>query len=471
MSKPLAKTTVTLMVDDQGGELFLESGENLGRLPEPGPGLPLAALWGPLLRERVVPATEVQIIVDRSTMLLQCQDVPFLSPKEQREAAVRIFAAEGGAAELVSSAALDVDALAEGGQVLWLAALPRVEMDGWVAAVQAAGLIPVSAVPFQRALLQGLASLGEAPPDRLLLAVDHHAAAHLCYFRGRSLALQRGFGIPADPAEAEELIYEEVNRLLQFLKQKNRGLVFHAMEIVGLDELSAGFRARVRSALRMDLSFLAPALWPVLMEGVRRERSRKGRLNLLPLEIQEAGNTRVFKHLVWACAAGVGVLFLGASIFLYSQELLLEREVARASRLLADRESRTEAEARIVEARIPLLRVMLAERRQGQAAAALSRVGTAIFRPPQGIQLEKVEVQETPAEPLALAFTITGLAFTERSFSVGPLAQYLAGLAREPGLTLEPVAEATISDRVVEGREAHLDQVAITRFTLKGTAK
>jgi hypothetical protein len=243
------------------------------------------------------------------------------------------------------------------------------------------------------------------------------------------------------------------------------------MEIIGKEGLSAGLRARFQSALHMGLNVLAPDLWPVLMDGVRRERNRKGGLNLLPQEFQEAGNARVFKHLVWACATGIGVLFLGASLFLYSQELLLEREVARASRLLAEREAQTAAEARIVEARIPLLRVKLAERRQGEAVSALSRVGTAIFRPPQGIQLEKVEVQETPAEPLTLAFTITGLAFTERSFSVGPLALYLSALARQPGLTLEPVAEASISDRVVEGKANHLDQMAITRFTLKGTAK
>ena len=471
MPKNLAKTSVTLLIDDQGGELFLETGQSLGRLPEPGPGQSLPALWAPALRERVAAGAEVQILVGRSTLQLQCQDAPFLSAKEQREAAVRIFAAEGGAAEMVSSAALDADALAEGGQVLWLAGLPASEVHAWMEALGAAGLVPVTAVPFPRALLQGLGSLGEAAPDRLILALDAGAVAHLCFFHGRSLVVQREFGVPADPAEAEELVYEEVNRLLQFLKQKNRGLVFRTMEVIGLEQSSAALRARFQGALRMELVYLAPALWPVLMEGVRRERGRKDRLNLLPQELQEAGSALVFKRLVLAYAIGVGVLFLGGSLFIYSQELLLEREVARANQLLADREARTEAETRIVDSRVPLLRVKLAERRQGEAVSALSRVGTAIFQPPAGIQLEKVEVQETPAEPLTLAFTITGLAFTERSFSVGPLAQYLAALGRQPGLTLEPVAEASISDRVVEGKESRLDQMAITRFILKGTAR
>ena len=356
--------------------------------------------------------------------------------------------------------------------MLWLAALPRTEVEDWLAALAGAGLVPVSAVPFQRALLQGLAGLGEALPDRLVLALDESRVARLCFFHGRSLVVQRQFGLAADPAEAEALIYEEVNRLLQFLKQKNRGLVFRSMEVIGLEgALLQPARALPGRPAHGASPSWALSLWPVLIEGARREQGRRGRLNLLPQEFQEAGNALVFKRLVWACATGVGVLFLGASAFLDSQELLLEREVARASQLLAERESRTEAEARIVEARVPLLRVKLAERRQADAASALSRVGSAIFRLPMGIQLEKVEVQETPAEPLTLAFTITGLAFTERSFSVGPLAQYLAALGRQPGLTLEPVVEASISDRVVEGKGAGLDQMAITRFTLKGTAK
>ena len=75
------------------------------------------------------------------------------------------------------------------------------------------------------------------------------------------------------------------------------------------EELAA-LRARFQGALRMELVLLAPALWPVLMEGVRRERGRKGRLNLLPQELQEAGSALVFKRLVLACAIGIGVLFL-----------------------------------------------------------------------------------------------------------------------------------------------------------------
>lgn len=471
MPKTAAKTPITLLIDDRGAGLYLESGELLERLPGPEPGVALRALWIPVLRERVAPGTELVILMDHPGLLVQCQEAPFLNPREQRDVAVRVFAGEAGAGNLGCAAALDPDLSAEGGHVLWLAAHPRLEMHDWLGAILGAGLVPVLAIPFQRALLQGLDSLWGAARNRIVLAVDPANVGHLCFFHGRSLALERSFDFPEDPAGSEEMIYEEVSRLLQFIKQKNRDLTFQSLDILGLPVLSQGFRNRVQGALGLELSFLAPVLWPVLQEGIRKERGRKDGLNLLPMEIQEAGRLRAFKGLVWAASATLGLLFLGASLFLYSQELLAEREVNRAAQLLAERESRTAEEARIVEARIPLLRVKLAERRQGEAVSALARLGTAIFEPPNGIQLEKVEILETPAEPMAHAFTITGLAFTERSFSVGPLAQYLVALGRQPGVTLDPVAEATISDRVAVGKESRLDQVAITRFTLKGMAK
>jgi len=471
MAQLLGKTPVTLLIDDQGAGLHLESGELLRRLPEPGPDQPLRALWIPLLRELLPPGTEVQLLLAQPALLIQCQEAPFLSPREQRDVAARVFAAESGAGNLETAAALDPDPLAEGGHLLWLAAQPRAELAEWLAALQGAGLAPVLAIPFQRALLQGMDSLGEPSPDRIVLTVGPGAVGHLCCFHGRSLALQRSFTFPEDLGEAEELVYEEVSRLLQFIKQRNRELAFRTLEVLGLPGLSPAFCARVQGSLRLELRFLAPALWPVLLEGIRRERGRKAGLNLLPREFQEAGRRRAFKGVVWLASGILLLLFLGAGAFLFSQELVLQREVDRAELLLAQREARTAEEARVVEARIPLLRVRLAERHQGQAAAALAALGTALFEPPPGIQLEQVEITQAPGEALAHRFTVTGLAFTERSFSVGPLAQYLLALGRRPGLVLEPVAEASISDRVLSGHEAHPDQLAITRFTLKGMAK
>jgi hypothetical protein len=221
----------------------------------------------------------------------------------------------------------------------------------------------------------------------------------------------------------------------------------------------------------MEPAFDAPELWPVLQEGLRRERGRKDGLNLLPLELQEASQRRVFRNLIWAASSVLALLFVGAGLFLYSQEALLEREVARAAALLAEREARTADEERTVQARLPLLRAKLAERRQERAMVALGALGAAIFRPPTGIQLEKVEILETPGDEVGHGFQITGLAFTEASFSVGPLAQYLLALGRQTGVQLQPVTEVTISDRVLEGRDKQVEQRAITRFTLKGSSK
>jgi hypothetical protein len=463
--------SATLLLDDQGAALYDDAGQLLRWLPTAEPGAERRGLWAEALREHLAKDAEVQILLGQSGLLLQCQEAPFLTPGEQRDVAVRVFAAESGKDHLVSAAALDADPAADGGHVLWLAAQPRADMDDWVAAIQGASCVPAYAMPLQRALLRGMDGLGELPLDRITLAMDPGLVGHLCIFHGRFLALQRSFLVPADVAEAEEVIYEEVSRLVQFFKQKNRTVAFRAIQILGLPELSRSFQDRITGSLRLEPTFLAPELWPLLREGLRKERSRKDGLNLLPMELQEAGQLRVFRNLVWGAVTTLGLLFLGASAFLFSQEALLEREVNRAAQLLAEREARTADEERTVQARMPLLRVRLAERRQERAIAGLGQLGLAIFKAPSGIQLEKVEVLQAAGDEVNHTFEITGLAFTERSFSVGPLAQYLVALGRQPGVALQPVAEVTISDRVVDGRDKQLDQMAITRFTLKGTAR
>ena len=251
MPKSLAKTPVTLLIDDQGAGLYLESGQFLGLMPAADPVLGLRAAWIPALRELVAAGTEVQLLLDQSGLLVQCQEAPSLNAREIRDVAIRVFAAETGAEDLECAGAQDADPLAGGGQVLWLAAQPRGEMHEWIGAIQGAGLVPAWAMPFQRALLQGLDSLWDTGPVRLVLAVTPSRVGHLCFFQGRSLALQRSFAFPADGTEAEELAYEEVSRLLQFIKQKNRELSFHSLEVLGLPPFSAGFQARVRSALGM----------------------------------------------------------------------------------------------------------------------------------------------------------------------------------------------------------------------------
>jgi hypothetical protein len=440
-------------------------------MPAAAPGAERRGLWAAAIGEQVPAGTEVQIILGHSSLVLQCQEAPYLNTAEQRDVATRVLGLEPGGGNLISAAALDADPVADGGHILWLAAQPKEDMDDWLGAIQGAKCAPVFATPFQRALLRGMDGLMDLPVDRILLAMEPGLVGHLCIFHGRSLVLQRTFLLPADPAEAEELIFEEVSRLLQFFKQKNRTVSFQSIQILGLPELSKAFQGRLLNSLRLESSFLAPDLWPVLMDGVRKERARKDGLNLLPLEVQEARQRRIFRNLVWAASLGLGVLFGVGALFLFTQEALFDRELARAEQMLADRESHMAEEERVVQARLPLLRARLAEQRQVREVSALGGLGTAIFQAPSGIQLEKVEIREAPGDDVSHTFEITGLAFTEKSFSVGPLAQYLLLLGHRSGVRLEPVSEVTISDRVLEPRAGQVDQMAITRFTLKGSSK
>ena len=440
-------------------------------MPEAAPGAERRALWADALRDLLAHGAEVQLLLGLSGLLLQCQEAPFLSPSEQREVTQRVFLAETGDRSLSTASCLDPDPVADGGHVLWLAAQSQAELADWVGAVQGAGCVPVHVAPFQRALLQGLGSLGDLPVDQVVLTVDMGRVGRLCIFHGRFLSLQRTFLLPEAGADAEELIFEEVSRLLQFFKQKNRGVGFRTLQILGLPELSQAFQRRLVGSLTLETAFPAPNLWPVLQEGLKRERARKDGLNLLPIELQEARQLKLFRNLVWGAFLGLGLLLVVASLVLFSQETLLAREVAQAERLLAEREIRTGEDGRIIQARMPLLRERLAERRQALAIARLGSLGLTVFTLPQGIQLEKVELLELPGDTVGHSFEITGLAFTERSFSVGPLAQYLLALGHHPGLTLQPVSEVSISDRVVEGREKKVEQMAITRFTLKGSVQ
>ena len=64
MAQLLGKTPVTLLIDDQGAGLYLETGELLRRLPEPGPDQDLRAAWIPELRD-LLPAAAFSLIADR----------------------------------------------------------------------------------------------------------------------------------------------------------------------------------------------------------------------------------------------------------------------------------------------------------------------------------------------------------------------------------------------------------------------
>jgi len=466
--RPL-KSTLTLQIDDRGAALRAPDGKLLGTLPESKPGPGRRTAWASALREIAAPGTEVQLLLGQLNVSVECQDAPYLSLREQRDVAARIAVAEGGGQALAYAAALDTDPSAEGGHSLWVATVPQVDLYDWLAALEGAGLSMVHVIPFQRALLCGLEALGELPPSRLVLALNPGVEGHIFIFRGRSLVLVRNFRLPEMESDASELIFEEVSRLLQFFKQKQRGASFESLYVVGAADLDLALVNRLQGGLRLSVKVLAPDLWPVLLQGIQLERGRRNGLNLLPQEVQDAIRIKIFRGTVWI-AATLMVLLMGAgALFLTAQEKNFKNEAEGAEQRLAEREAKTTEEGRIIQARLPLLRLRAAEKRQSEASQSLARISALLLKAPADIQLEKVEVFEVPGDKVAHRFTVTGLAFTENSFSMGPLAQYLDTLHREPGVALAPVSEVSVSDRVDPSTEKP-DRKAVTRFTLQGVA-
>jgi hypothetical protein len=302
-----------------------------------------------------------------------------------------------------------------------------------------------------------------------VLALSPGVEGHIFIFRGRSLVLVRNFRLPELEADASELIFEEVSRLLQFFKQKQRGASFESLFVVGTAELEAALVNRLQGGLRLAVKLLAPDLWSVLQQGIHLERGRRNGLNLLPQEVQDAIRIKIFRGTVWISAALMMLLLVAGSLFLVAQERSFKSEAEGAEQRLAEREAKTTEEGQIIQARLPLLRLRAAEARQAEASVTLARIGARLFKAPPDIQLEKVEVFEIPGDKVGHRFVVTGLAFTENRFSVGPLAQYLHDLASEPGVKLAPVSEVSVSDRVDQGTEKP-DRKAVTRFTLQGTA-
>jgi len=463
------KHTLTLQIDDRGAVLRAPDGKALGIMPDYKPGPGRRAAWAAALRELAVPGTEVQLLLGQLNVTVECQDAPYLSQREQREVAARLAVAEGGGQALAYAAALDPDPSAEGGHSLWVATVPRADLYDWLGALEGAGLSMVHVIPFQRALLCGLETLGELPPSRLVLALSPGVEGHIFIFRGRSLVLVRNFRLPEQESDASELIFEEVSRLLQFFKQKQRGATFDSLFVIGASDLEAALVNRLQGGLRLSVKILADDLWSVLQQGILLERGRRNGLNLLPQEIQDAIRIKIFRGTVWIAAALMLLLMGAGLIFLIAQEKNFKNEAEGAEQRLAEREARTTEEGQIIQARLPLLRLRAAEKRQAEASQTLARISALLLKAPADIQLEKVEVFEIPGDKVAHRFTVTGLAFTENSFSVGPLAQYLNTLVREPGVVLAPVSEVSVSDRLDEGTNKP-DRKAVTRFTLQGTA-
>ena len=459
------KTTAFLVMEDQGALLLDAEGAELGRAPEITSGPQRRQAWSEALRGVLGRGSELRVLLGQSSLAVQCQDVPYLGPSEAREAARRLGAAEGGGTFYTGSA-LEADAEAQGGHVLWVGALPSPEMHDLVAVADDLGLKLVQATPWARALWRGMGS-GEGPRTRMVLAV-HGGLARLLVLQGPALVLQRAFRVGEEEDEDLRLerIYQELARTLQFVKQRQRGLAVEKLLTLGLPGLPAGFLERLRG-LRLQAEAGPESVWPLLKAGLDRER--KAGLNLVPEEVLEAQSRRFARVVLWSAAVLMLALMGAAWGWLRWSERQRTTEADRMEATLAQRKALQAQRHEVVGARVPLLRLRMAEARQAQALQSLGRLGALLLEAPEGVALEKVEVQQAPGEPLRHRFLVRGTALTDPAFAAGPLAVYLGRLQTLKGLQLDPMREIQLLDRRDEG-DGRMDQRAVARFVLEGSA-
>jgi hypothetical protein len=447
----------TLRLLDHGARLLDGAGQLLAALPEPD------AAAAEALRRLLPPRAPVQLILGGA--LLQCAEVPALAPRERRAVARRLAPGQDG---LRAAQALDPDPLAEGGHVLWMAAHPRRDLDRWLELLTQARARPVSAVPWQRALL---AAGRPGEPGALYLTLEP-GAAHLLFFRGRNLRFTRMFPPPEldprDPGAAgiralDQLVAEELSLLLQFLQQKHRGWAPTALFGVGLPEAAEPAMAALGRSLGLAFSPLGPDLAAFLLEGAARERRRKGGLDLIPHELREARRRGLFRAVVRGAVAALVLLGGATEAFLRHHERVLLREAVKAEAAREQRRALAQAGEAAARLRFGLLRLRRAEDRQKRAVERLEQLGVRLLQVPRGLALQKVEVSQAPGDELANRFQVEGWARTGKAFSLGFLVAYYRHLAGFPGMKLAPLHRVMVQDRQ-EG------EPGTTRFHLEGTA-
>jgi hypothetical protein len=466
----------TLWITGRGARLLRGAFEPLLELADPAapaggedPGL--------ALRRLLPPRAPVQVILGLPELAVRCQDTPFLDPREQAQAARRLLREADPAGGGRAAHVLDVDPLAEGGHVLWLASCPEPALDPWLDLLRQAGARPVWVLPWTRALQ---AAGPDDAPEALCLALEP-GAGHLLCFRGRALRFQRAFPLPpgldleAPAAAGLETLRTAVGAaltlFLQFLRQKHRDAVPATL-------LSAGVPAEAqpmldRLAWEHDLVWrdLGPSLAQVLLDGAARERSRAHPLDLLPLEIRQARQRTALRATVLAALAGLLVLGGGTKAFLALHEAALAREAVQAEAVLARRQALAKAGDAVARLRFGLLRARWAEARQKLAAEHLEQVGVRVFQVPAGLELQRVEIRQEPGDDLTDRFLVEGTAASAGAFSLGRFAAYYQHLAALPGIQLEPLRQVEVTDRPPGAAPGPQPGSPITRFHVEGLGR
>lgn len=466
IKRPSARHPYLLFLEDHGTRVMAPDGKELGLIQDVPEGAVRRTQWADELRRLLPKGASVQTCVGLSRLSVQCQETPFMPARDAHEVALRLVTSEQPGEAMLVGHTLDPDAEARGGYVHWTAYLPASDLTGWASALDAAGLDWIHASAWPRVLVRALPQTQGTPRDRVVLALAPHLG-RLLFLRGPALVLQRTFRLSADlPLEDSlELSVEETARTLQFYKQKFRGSVPGDLLVVGTEALPEALASRLRG-MGLATRCASETLDEVLLRGLALERAAHG-LDLRPGHVQEAQRRRTLKAiLVLASVAILAAFILGGGL-VHARERMLEAQVAQAEAELARRLAEDEGRLRVVAARAPLLRLRAAELRQAQTTERISRLASTLFSPPSGVELEKLEIQQLPGNEAALAFQVSGTALTHASFSVGPVAGYVANLQRLPGLALDPLKDVSVGDRMVAG-EPGLQAHALTRFTLSG---
>lgn len=461
-------------MEERWARLIHPDGTTLELLPPFAADAATRLFWVERLKPHVLPGTMISVVAGHVPMT--CQDVPFLSAREQKDSGERLARAESGAVDVHAAVTLLEDSRADGGHVLWVAMQPVEELTAWLAVLQALEAEPVFAVPMAFLLGRTLSVLAPDAVDRLLVTLEAEGG-RILFFRGKGLVFTRTFRLPegvdpAHPAEEDqeilaEALGEELNRVLQFVKQKHRGLELKAIHILGLTAFDARHREALERTLRLKLEMLDEPLLPMVLRALGVERNRRGAFNLLPDAVLEARRNRWLRAAAWGAAAATLLLGIGLWAVLDATVRAKQRELDAAVLQRDQRRVRAAERDKVLRERFPAIRVRLAEGEASRSAEALERLALRLLDAPPGIQLAAVEVLKDPA---GWRFRVTGSALSETRFSVGPLATYMDGLRQEAGLQLSPMREVSISDRrMVEGQE-RLDQRAVTRFVLEGLA-
>jgi len=464
--RPSARHPYLLFLEDHGARLTDPDGLELGLIQDAAEGGGRRTQWADELRRLLPKGASVQTCVGLSRLSIQCQETPAMPLGEAREVALRLAAAEAAGEPQLVGQALDPDAEARGGHVHWTAYLPASDLNGWALALATAGMEWVQSSALPRVLARALPRAAGMPRDRIVLALAPQLG-RLLFFRGSALILQRTFRLAADAPldESLELSVEETARTLQFYKQKFRGSVPGDLLVVGAEALPEPLAARLRG-MGLATHCAPESLDEVLIQGLTLERASHG-LDLRPEHVQEAQRRRTLKAILVLVSVAILAAFILGGGLIHTRERMLETQAAQADAELARRLAADQGRLRVVAARAPLLRLRAAELRQVQTTERISRLAATLFSAPAGLELEKLEIQQLPGEEAALAFQVSGTALTQASFSVGPVAGYMANLQRLPGLALDPMKEVSVSDRMVAG-DTGPQARALTRFTLSG---